>query len=168
MGFSTLESDVTWDLDAAWEDIDFSWNASNTVSGFPFTLIGNHAGIIFFLNTGGSDDGESIKFNARTARFNPYTKEGRKAKLWKVDFLCDVDPDVSFDVEFFLDSDNTAYKTENIITAAVDGSDEKAWHSAYSGAVGYFHSLNITNDASGNRPRIHAMRLWFKPAGRIR
>lgn len=168
MGFSSLESDVTWDLDDAWEDIDFSWNQLDTVSGFPFTIIGDHAGKLFQLNTGGSDDGSAIEFNAKTARFNPYNKQGRKAKLYKVDFLCDVDPDVSFDVVFFLDSDTSSYSTTTITTTAVDGSDDKAWHSAFSGAVGALHSWNITNNASGNRPRIHAMRPWFKPAGVIK
>jgi hypothetical protein len=168
MGFSSLESDVTWDLDDAWEDIDFAWNTASSVSGFPFTIIGDHAGVVFQLNTGGSDDGSAIEFNAKTARFNPYNKQGRKAKLQKVDFLCDVDPDVSFDVEFFLNTDSTKYSTTTITTTAKGGSDDKAWHSAYSGAVGDLHSLNLTNNASGNRPRIHAMRFWLKPAGRIK
>lgn len=166
MGSSSLESDVTWDLDDAWEDIDFAWNTADTVSGFPFTIIGNHAGVVFQLNTGGSDDGSAIEFNAKTARFNPYTKQGRAASLWKVDFLCDVDPDVSFDVEFFLNSDSTAYDTTTITTTAVDGAEDKAWHSAFANSVGVFHSLNLTNNASGNRPVIHAMRWWFMPAGR--
>ena len=162
------ESDVTWDLDDAWEDIDFAWNQLDTVSGFPFTIIGNHAGIVYQLNTGGSDDGSAIEFNAKTGRWNPYSKEGLKAKFWKVSFLCDIDPDVSFDVEFYLNSDSTVYKTSTITTIAVDGADEKAWYDVYSGAVGTFHSVNITNNASGNRPRIHAIRAWFQSAGRIK
>ncbi|KKK65809.1 hypothetical protein LCGC14_2970410, partial [marine sediment metagenome] len=168
MGSSSLESDVTWDLDDAWEDIDFAWNVGSLVSGFPFTIIGDHAGKVFQLNTGGSDDGSAIEFNAKTGRWNPYTKIGRKAKFWKASFLCDIDADVSFDVEFFLDSDSTAYKTVTITTSVVNGADDKAWYDVFSGAVGWFHSLNITNNASGNRPRIHAIRLWFKPAGRIK
>ena len=168
MGSSSLESDVTWDLDDAWEDIDFAWNTANSVSGFPFTIIGDHAGKVFQLNTGGSDDGSAIEFNAKTARFNPWSKQGLNAKLWKVEFLCDVDPDVSFDVEFFLNSDTTKYSTTTITTIAVDGSDDKAWYAAYSLATGFFHSLNLTNNASGNRPVIHAMRLWFKQAGRVK
>ena len=168
MGFSLLESDVTWDLDDAWEDIDFSWNQLDTVSGFPFTIMGDHSGVLFQLNTGGSDDGSAIEFNAATARFNPYSKQGMKAKLWKIEVLCDVNPDVSFDIELFLNSDTTKYSTTTITTIAVDGSDDKAWYAAFSGAVGTFHSANFTNNASGNRPRIHAMRWWFKPAGRVK
>ena len=168
MGFSALESDVTWDLDEAWEDIDFSWNQLDTVSGFPFTIMGDHAGVLFQLNTGGSDDGAAIEFNAATARFNPYNQQGMKAKLQKVEVLCDVNPDVSFDIELFLNSDETKYSTTTITTASIDGADDKAWYAAYSGAVGTFHSANFTNNASGNRPRIHAMRWWFKPSGRIK
>lgn len=166
LGSSRLESDVTWDLDAAWEDIDFAWNVSNTVSGFPFTLMGDHGGKVFQLNTGGSDAGSAIEFNAKTARFNPYVKQGREARLWKVDLLCDVNPNVSFDVEFFLNTDSTKYSTVTIITTAIDGADDKVWHTAFANATGMLHSWNITNNASGNRPRIHAMRAWFKPAGR--
>lgn len=168
MGSSRLESDVTWDLDDAWEDIDFAWNTADTVSGFPFTIIGDHAGLVFQINTGGSDNGSAIEFNAKTARVNPYSKQGDKARLWKVDFLCDVDPDVSFDVEFFLNSDSTKYSTTTITTTAKGGSDDKVWHTAYANATGDFHSWNITNNASGNRPVIHAMRPWLKPAGRSR
>jgi len=172
LGSSSLESDVTWDLDAAWEDIDFSWNTSDTVSGFPFTIMGDHAGVLFQLNTGGSDAGTAIEFNAKTARFNPYNQTGQKAKLWKIEFLCDVNADVSFDVELFLNSDATKYQTSTITTSESEGSDEgatdKAWYSVFSGAVGTFHSANITNNASGNRPRIHAMRWWFKQAGRVK
>ena len=168
IGFSRLESDITWDLDDAWEDIDFAWNQLDTISGFPFTIIGDHAGILFQINTGGSDDGSDIEFNAATARFNPYSKQGMKAKLWKVEVLCDVDSFVSFDIELFLNSDTTNYSTTTITTTAVDGSDDKAWYAAFSGAVGTFHSANFTNNASGNRPRIHAMRWWFKPSGRVK
>lgn len=168
MGSSKLESDITWDLDEAWEDIDFAWNQLNTVSGFPFTIIGDHSGLLFAISTGGSDAGEAIEFNAATARFNPYSKQGMKAKCWKVEVLCDVNEDVSFDVELFLNTDTTKYSTTTITCSAVDGSDDKAWFAAYSGAVGTFHSANITNNASGNRPRIHAMRWWFKPAGRVK
>jgi hypothetical protein len=168
MGASKLEADVTWDLDDAWEDIDFSWNQLDTVSGFPFTIIGDHSGVLFQINTGGSDDGEAIEFNALTARFNPYSKQGQKAKLWKVEFLCDVNENVSFDVELFLDSDTTKYSTVTITTSQVGSANKKAWYTVKSGAVGFFHSANITNNASGNRPRIHAMRWWFKPAGRVK
>ncbi len=168
MGFSSLESTVTWDLDLAWEDIDFSWSSASQVSGFPFTIIGDHSGLILQLNASGSDNGSAIEFNAKTGRWNPYHKEGLQAKFWKVSLLCDVDASASFDVELFLNSDTTKYKTGTVICSAVDGADDKAWYDVYSGAIGFFHSLNITNNASTNRPRIHAMRLWFQPAGRIK
>lgn len=168
MGSSSLESDLTWDLDAAWEDIDFSWNASNSISGFPFTIIGDHAGKIFQINTGGSDDATAIEFNAKMARFNPYSAEGKLARLQKAEFLCDVDSGISFDVEFFLNSDSSKYSTTTITCDPVAGSDDKAWYTAFSGATGFFHTMNLTNNAKSNRPRIHAIRLWFKPAGRVK
>ena len=168
MGSSSLESDVTWNIDDAWEDIDFSWNTSDTVSGFPFTIVGDHAGVVFQINTGGSDDGTAIEFNAKTARFNPYTKDGMNARLQKVEFFCDVDSGISFDVEFLLNTDGTKYKTSTITCDPVAGSDSKAWYTAFAGTTGFLHSVNITNNAKSNRPRIHAMRWWFKPAGRVK
>lgn len=168
MGFSTLESDVTWDLDAAWEDIDFSWNTSALSSGFPFTLIGDHGGILYQLNVGGTDEGEAIEFNAKSARFNPYTEQGMQAKLWKIEFLCDVDQSASFDVELFLNSDTSSYQTTTIDTVESDSADIKQWYEVFSGATGFFHSFNLTNNATNNRPRIHAIRIWFKPAGRVK
>ncbi len=169
MGESRLESDVGWDLDDAWEDIDFAWNQLGSVSGFPFTIIGDHSGKLFQINVGGSDDGSAIEFNAKSARFNPYQKKGLDAKLLKVEVKCDINAGVSFDMELFLDTDSSAYSTTTITTTAVGAAKGKAWYAAFAdGAVGFLHSLNVTNNASGNRPRIHAFRWWFKPVGRTK
>jgi len=165
MGLSTLESDVTWDIDDAWEDIEYSWDALNIQSGFPTSLMGSQDGKVYQLNTTDADNGSAIRFDALSSRWNPYTQEGRRARLYKIEFLVDVDTNASFDVESFVNSDTTKFQTKTVTCTAVDNADDKSWHTVYVRATGFFHRINITNNASGNRPRIHAIIPWFQRAG---
>ena len=166
MGFSNVESDLSWDdITDAWEDIDYAWSAGQAKSGFPITLMGNHSGKIFQLNTAGSDDTAAIEFEALSSRWNPYTKKGHKAKLGYIDFLCDVDADVTFDVLNYINTDTTQFQTKTITCTAVRGSDDKAWHRIYIMAVADFHRIKITNNAANNRPRIHAIVPYFQDVG---
>ena len=166
MGFSNVESDLSWDdITDAWEDIDYSWNAGQAKSGFPITLIGSHVGKIFQLNVAGSDDTAAIEFEALGSRWNPYTKKGHKAKLGYIDFLVDVDANVTFDVLNYINTDTTAFQTKTVTCTAVRGSDDKAWHRVYVMAVADFHRIKITNNAANNRPRIHAIIPYFQDVG---
>jgi len=166
MGFSNVESDLTWDdVTDAWADIDYSWNAGQAKSGFPITLMGNHLGKIFQLNSAGSDAGSAIEFEAIGVRMNPYTKKGHKAKLGYILFLVDVDANVSFDVLNYINTDTTEFQTKTVICTAVNGSDVKAWHRIDVFATADFHRIKITNNAANNRPRIHAIVLFFQDAG---
>lgn len=166
MGFSNVESDLTWDdIAAAWVNIDFSWNAGQAKSGFPVTLMGNHLGKIFQLNNAGADDGSAIEFEAIGGRWNPYTERGHKAKLGYIEFLCDVDANATFDVLSYINSDTTEFQTKTVTCTAVRGSDVKAWHRVDVFATADFHRIEITNNASNNRPRIHAIIPYFQDAG---
>ncbi len=166
MGFSNVESDLTWnDVTDAWEDIDFSWSTGRAKSGFPITLMGNHAGKIFRLNFSGSDDTAAIEFDADSSRWNPYTKQGHKAKLGYLLFLVDVDANASFDVLSFINTDTTEFQTKTITCTAVRGSVDKAWHRVDVFAVADFHRIKITNNAANNRPRIHAIVPYFQDVG---
>lgn len=163
LGFSNVESDLTWDdIAEAWEDIDYSWNAGQAKSGFPTTLMGNHTGKIFQLNFAGSDDTAAIEFEAVGGRWNPYTKKGHKAKLGYVDFLVDVDADVTFDVLSYINTNTTQFQTKTITCDAVRGSDVKVWKRIYVMATANFHRIKITNNAANNRPRIHAIVPYFQ------
>lgn len=163
MGFSNVESDLTWnDVTDAWEDIDYAWNAIENKSGFPVTLMGNHLGKIFQLNSAGSDDTSAIEFEADSGRWNPYTKRGHKAKLGYILFLCDVDATASFDVLSYINTDTTEFQTKTITCTAVRGSDDKAWYRVDVMATADFHRIKITNNASSNRPRIHAIVPHFQ------
>lgn len=163
MGFSNVESDLTWDdITDAWEDIDYAWNARQSKSGFPVTLMGNHLGKIFQLNSAGSDDTAAIEFEAIGGQWNPYTEKGHKAKLGYIDFLVDVDATATFDVLSYINTDTTAFQTVTITCTAVRGSVDKAWHRLYVMAIADFHRIKITNNASSNRPRIHAIVPYFQ------
>jgi hypothetical protein len=166
LGFSNVESDLSWDdITDAWEDIDYAWSAGQAKSGFPITLIGSHVGKVFQLNVAGSDDTAAIEFEAFSARMNPYTKKGHKAKLGYMLFLVDVDADVNFDVLNYINTDTTQFQTKTVTCTAVNGSDKKAWHRVDVFATADFHRIKITNNAANNRPRIHAIILFFQDAG---
>ena len=165
-GFSSIESDLTWgDVTAAWEDIDFSWNAGQAKSGFPTTLFGNHLGKVFQMNFGGADAGSAIEFNAVSGQWNPFVKEGNKADLGFIRFLCDVDALVSFDVKFFMNTDTTPWQTKTVTCEAIDGSDSLVWKQIDVKAIANFHRIEITNNAKNNMPRIHAIVPYFRNAG---
>jgi len=165
-GFSSVESDLTWnDVAAAWEDIDFSWNAGQAKSGFPTTLFGNHLGKIFQMNFGGADNGAAIEFSAKGGQWNPFVEQGFKADLGYVDFFVDVDPLVTFDVKFFINTDTTEWQTKTVTCDSIDGADGKVWKRVYVGAVAKSHTIEITNNAASNRPRIHAVVPYFDNAG---
>jgi len=166
IGKSAVESDLTWAQDIAWEDYTDPWNARTAESGYPTTLFGSDNGIVYQLNTSGADAGVAIEFEAIGVQMNPYTKEGREARLGWIDFLCDVDANITFDVLSYLNTDTSAFQTVTITCRAVEGSDSIAWYRVYVNAVGFFHRFEITNNASSNRPRIHAFQPYFEPAGR--
>ncbi len=165
-GFSSVESDLTWDdISAAWEDIDFSWNAGQAKSGFPTTIFGNHLGKIFQMNFGGSDDGSNIEFRAVGGQWNPFVDIGHKAKLGYIDFLVDVDASVTFDVKSFLNTDGTEFQTKTVTCNALEGSDSIVWKRVDVFATADFHRIEITNNATVNRPRIHAIVPYFEDVG---
>ena len=166
IGYWDEESDpIVDDIDAIVDDLDICCDDKTLQAGYPTTLGGLYTGEIVELNSGGSDLGEPIALEIKTARWNPFWKEGRKARLGKVEFLVDMDPDIVLTVEFYKDFEDTPYKTVDI--TGFEGSGEKTWVSVFSGEVAEFHSLKIKN----NQPytfNIHAIVPYFKPAGVIK
>ena len=168
LGYSQLESDITWnDVGSAWNDIDWAWADKSIQAGYPTTLMGGHDGKIYKLNDGGTDDGEDIEFEAIGGRWNPFFLDGQKAWLSRVDFLVDIDDSVSFDVEFYKDTESSSYKTSTVTCSAIGSGADKAWHRVNVNQTGTFHRIKITNDASTQRPRIHCVTPWLQPAGPI-
>jgi len=170
LGYSSLESDLILDeIDAsiALDDIDYSFDDKELQAGYPTTLMGCRDGYIYQLNTGGDDNGSAIAFEAKSGRWNPFVEQGQKARLGWIDFLVDADESVTFDVDFYLDTDSSSFKTVTVTCDGGDLDDSKVWKRVFCGAVGEFHRIKISNSATNNRPRIHAIIPYFDKAGRV-
>lgn len=166
LGYWSVESDLIWqNISDKWEDIDWAWGDKELQAGYPYTLLGDHSGYVFRMNYSGNDNGSNIEFEAVTGRWNPYFKQGKKARLGYIDFLVDVGPNVTFDVENYLNTDTASFQTKTVTCDSFDGADERVWKRVYVGATAQFHSIKITNNDTQNRPRIHAIVPWFAPVG---
>ena len=168
MGYSSLDSDLILDdIDEELDSLDYSFDDRTLQAGYPVTLMGCRDGYVYQLNKGGDDDGAAIEFFAKSGRWNPYIEKGEKARLGWIDFLVDVDEEITFDVQFYLNTDVDSYKTVTVTCDGSDISEDKVWKRVFCGSVGRFHKITITNNASSNRPGIHAIVPYFKSAGRL-
>ena len=134
-------------------------------AGSDVDFFGSQNGKIYKINDTGSDDGDDIAWEVKSGRWNPYLQQGQKAHLGWIDFLVDVDATESFDVALYVDTDTTAWKTETITCDAVTDEDEMVMKRVYADVTGSFHEIKISNDASTNSPRIHAIIPYFIPGG---
>ncbi|KKK93663.1 hypothetical protein LCGC14_2690630, partial [marine sediment metagenome] len=124
LGFTTLSADLILDtIETVLDTIDESFDAPSVNAGYPVVLMGRRDGIIDQLNTTTQDSGVDFSWNAKYGQWNPYSRQGSKVELQKISFLVDVDADVSFDVECFVDGSSTPYKTATI-TCDGDGDNE--------------------------------------------
>jgi len=169
MGYSILESTVSLDdmTGISLDDLDYSLDEKELRAGYPTTLMGCRDGWIYKLNDGGADNGSAIECIAESAEWNPYVKEQNNAILGFVRFLVDRNASASFNVTFYADSESASYKTETIECTETGILTDKVWKTAFAGAEGYFHKLKLSNNASGNRPRIHAIVPYFRRGGPI-
>lgn len=168
LGYSSMTDDTYIDdIEDVIDTLDYSFDDKELQAGYPTSLMGTRDGYIYQLNNGGSDAGTAIEFYAVSSRWNPYVLEGYKARLGWIDFLVDSGSGVSFDVQFYLDTDREIYKTVTVNCTGGNLDDEKVWVRVKCGAVGKFHKIKITNDAIANRPVIHAIIPYFKKAGKM-
>ena len=164
-GYYNRASDLTLDdIDEAFDDIEWAFDDKEMQAGYPITLGGDRNGYIYYMNYSGSDGGSDILFDVESGRWNPYTNKGQQARLGYIDFLVEVDDDVSISVAFYLDQELDPYQT---LTLDFSGTREKEWKRLYSGAIGAFHRIRMYHTASNQTVRIHAIMPYFRPAGRI-
>lgn len=168
MGYSSLLETPSIDdmVGISLDDLDYSLDDKEIQAGYPTTLMGCRDGKIYRMNDGGSDDGEVIEMKAKGGRWNPYSEEGYKAILQKIDFLVDR-VNTIFDVKFFKDSRASSWQTKEIDCSDDDISRSRVWRTARCGAQAEFHSIEINHDTIGASPKIHALRLWFRRGGLI-
>ena len=180
-GFNGQYVPTMSELDDALDDMGYSVSDpalvsemtvdSRAVLGYPkpYTLIGCRNSKVYKWDDGeydGTDDDDGkIKISAKTARLNPFMKNGRKAACEKIGFFVDNDANASFLVSVFKDTSSTAYKTKTI---SCNGANDKFWAWIFcDGEIGDLHRIEISHTAKGNTPKIHAMMPYFAPAGRL-
>jgi hypothetical protein len=169
MGYSSLETTLSTDdmVGISLDDLDYSLDDKELQAGYPTNLMGCRDGNIFKMFDGGADNGAAIECEVEGSEWNPYTQEGRKAILGWIDFLVDKNDNASFDVEFYINTENSPYKTETVECAETGTLRDKVYKRVYCGAEGEFHKINLGNNAANNRPRIHAIVPWFRRGGPI-
>jgi hypothetical protein len=149
---------------------DADWD-SREIGGSPkpFTLIGcRNSQVYKWLDgefDGTNDANGNIPMLARTSRLNPFVKDGNKVAMGAVKIFVDNDSSASFTVKLYKNTSSTAYKTQ---TVSCNGSNDKFWTTVFAdGEVGDFHRIEVSHDARGNTPRIHAFDIEMRPAGRL-
>jgi hypothetical protein len=158
------------EIEDAWDDLEISWDDNTRQAGYPVTLGGDSSGYIWKINYGSNDNAAAIDFDVLSGRWNPYLKDGYKARLGWIDFYVDYDPGISITVDFYcsVDRKEGVVVTQTVTFGEVGDTADRVWVRADCGAIGDFHRLRIRNNAASQTVRIHAMKIWFKPAGKSR
>ena len=74
-------------------------------------LGGDTGGIIYVMQTEGTDNGAEIESTLLTNAWNPYQQEGKEAQLNYLDIYVEVDKKTQITVEFYKDTDTVPYAT---------------------------------------------------------
>lgn len=170
IGYSILQSTISIDdmIGISLDDLDYSLDDLITRrAGYSVILMGDRNGQIFKMFDGDSDNGVSIGCLAEGAEWNPFSKEGRKAILGWLDFLVDKDENASFNVEFFINTENSSYQIKTVECTETGTSRDMVLKRLYCGAEGDFHRISLDNNATGNRPEIHAIIPYFEQGSPI-
>jgi len=167
MGYYSFEADLCWDdVEETMDELEFTWDDKTIHAGYPITLGGSIDGYIYQMDKGRSDDGANISLEIEGGRWNPYIEQGMKARLGYIDFLVDRDPDITVNIDFYVDQLITPYKTETLSCSGEEDKD-KVWIRVFCGTMGDFHRIRIYHTAKNQTPGFHAIVPYFKPAGRL-
>jgi len=184
LGFGRIIDQIVWgnnfDL---WGDADYAWNSFSQNNNALIDLAGGFAGEVFELGESYTlgdvdlDDLNPVQIEIISKNFNPFIEDGQLARFGWVDFLVSNSPSTNVRVQFYnndlMDANFDSYYSEQTLNLNGNG-QSKVWKRLYTGAVGKSHTLRIyqnindfTEDTLDQPVRIHAMVLYFKPAGRI-
>jgi len=159
LGLSTAQDFEAYkDLVGTFKEWDEPFNTASNDIGFPILLGGGVAGEVFKMNTEATDDGVPIDIDVFSGQYNPFIKEGYRARLGYIDFILKTTEPL--DIGFYIDFEDSAYAT-----GILDPGQEI--NRVYSGAVGDFHRVRITGSVSSS-VEIEGMILYFRKAGRIK
>lgn len=117
LGYGNFAEDYGLDDFIAANDLDVVLNQMDdeTLQSFFWQdnqesfLGGDINGIVYVLQTEGTDDGTDISCELYTNAWNPYQAEGKEAQLNYLDIYVDTEKNTQITVEFFKDTDTSPY-----------------------------------------------------------
>jgi hypothetical protein len=167
-GYYRRQSTLTWDdVTDAWDDIEESWDEFGIQGGeaYPMFLGGSYAGKVWKLNDTGQDNGSSFSASIKTARWNPFTQQGRRSRFGWIEFLLSTNDTTAYTIKFYVDYDSSPWQTLTL-NADGDSTADKVWKRLDAGIIGAAHRIEITSSDS-TRPQIHAIIPYFEVGGTL-
>lgn len=199
LGLGFVNTDVRWEDFALgtplgtefpdWNSCDFPWNEYLDQSGALSLLGGGHDGIIYVMDDGNFDLGDTpsqttFPASLSTNRWNPFVGVGQKVQFGYIDFYYDIEsvtgsvPTSVLNLNFLVDNSLNNSLTRQLW---LDGPSyaNNAMKRVYINLVGEFLQMEIdsetlTIDYSGVPTsvlpgpfKILGMVLWARPAGRL-
>jgi len=160
------ETGLTLDeIEKTFDEIEYAFDDNTRQAGYPITLGGDSSGYIWQINEGSSDNGAAIAFEAFSGRWNPWLKEGKKARFGWMEFLVDRDPNISMTVDFWthIDGQEVAAVSKTISFGEATDTADQVWIRADNGSIGDFHRVKLSHSAANQTIRIHAFKIYMKP-----
>lgn len=190
LGKGTIINVPTWGtIFTTWQDMEITWGSYDIQQNALIDLGGDQFDTVFKLNSGNTlGDGETpVLMDVITKNFNPFIEEGQLSRLGYVDLFVSAYNTSTMRVQFYANDQlyidgsgnpagfyqETMLRFNTMDAMSVTKNQTKVWKRIYVGAVAKEHTLRFyQNDADfGTNLEqpifIHAMVLYFKPAGRI-
>lgn len=178
-----------------WENLNDTWGSYSFQTNSLINLGGDQFDTVYQLNVSNTQTvaGDEtitpvpVLMSAVTKNFNPFIEEGQLARLGYVDVLVTANGNTKLRVQFYIndqlyvDSNNepAGYYQETVLqfnakdAMSPNTNQTKVWKRIYIGSVAKEHTIrfyqNIADfEETNDQPvYLHAMVLYFKPAGRI-
>jgi hypothetical protein len=165
-GYFDQTKDLTWaDCTFNWEDAGFKWGDRSLQGGYPVVLGGTVDGNVYAIDSGVSDAGSTINMAIKSARMNPFVKNGVKARLGWVKFMVDTNSAITLTINFYANHSDTPYMTYDMTLNDGRG-QEKSWLSLPVGVSAQFHQIEMLHDGPTGIG-IHAMIPYFQEGGPV-
>jgi hypothetical protein len=164
--------DKTWaQMTQSWQSTQVPWNFYLNQKFAPNLVGGDDLGKIYTLDSGETDNGNTIESYIESTQWNPFVGTGEKVQFGYIDFYYEVNPETSIDLTFYVnDSEDVAtsrtLKLDNPVILGSSGSDLKAWKRIFINCIGEFLLMGMdSKNQSGFK--IIGMILWARPSGRL-
>jgi hypothetical protein len=192
LGFGEVINVPVWSTTfTRWEDMLDTWGSYQLQQDALLDLGGDQYDRVFELNIDNLQTNIAgayvpVLMNVITKNFNPFIETGQFARLGYIDLFVSANQTSTLKVQFYINDqlyidgagnpqgfyqENTLqFNTKDAMSPTTN--QTKVWKRIYVGAIGKEHTIrfyqNYTMEDDVNQPiYIHAMVLYFKPAGRI-